>query len=234
MKILVIIPAYNESSNIVNVIEDVKMANSEWDILVVNDCSKDNTGELAEMTHKASVINLPANLGIGGGVQTGFKYAKKYKYDIALQLDGDGQHKAVEIFKLIGPIILLQADVVIGSRFIKLNDGFKSTGTRRIGIKIFEWVNSIIIGQKVTDNTSGFRAYNQKAIHFLADNYPTEYPEPEAVVLLGRNGFKIKEVSVKMVERQGGKSSIFGWKSIYYMIRVLLGIMMNVIRRKLV
>jgi len=234
MKILVIIPAYNEAPNIIKVIESIKAENSSWDIVVINDASKDNTGEIAEATNKALVINLPCNLGIGGAVQTGFKFAKRYNYDIVLQCDGDGQHKASEIYKLLDPIKKDEADVVIGSRFCKKNHGFKSTVIRRIGIKLFECINSVLIKQKITDNTSGFRAYNKKVISFLSDNYPTDYPEPEAVILLGRNGFHIKEVMVTMQERQGGVSSISGLKPIYYMIKVLLAIFVNTLRSRVI
>ncbi len=211
----------------------LKNQNMDWDILVINDCSKDDTGELAENTGKAFVINLPYNLGIGGGVQTGFKFAKKYQYDIAVQFDGDGQHKANEINKLLEPLLFENADVVIGSRFLNNLKKFKSTTSRRFGIMIFDIINSILIGQRITDNTSGFRAYNKKAILFLAEYYPQDYPEPEAVILLGKNGFLIKEVAVEMQERQGGNSSIVGLNSLYYMIKVLLAIFMTSIRPKI-
>jgi len=234
MKILIIVPAYNESENIVNVISSLKNQNNLWDVLIINDYSKDNTSELAKSTNNAYVIDLLANLGIGGGVQTGFKFAKKYNYDICLQFDGDGQHIASEIPKLLNPIINNSADVVIGSRFCEKRDNFKSTFARRIGIKIFEILNSILIGQKITDNTSGFRAYNKAAFHFLSEFYPSDYPEPEAVILLGKNGFRISEVFTKMQERQGGKSSIFGLKSIYYIIKVIFAIFMTAIRRKII
>lgn len=233
MKIIAIVPSFNEEKNIVNVIKSIKNENSMIDILVVNDGSDDKTGELAESTGQAFVVNLPCNLGIGGAVQTGFKFAKKNNYDIAFQIDGDGQHIPSEINKLIGPIKKQEADVVIGSRFYQKHEGFKSSVVRRIGIKVFEIVNSLLIKQRITDNTSGFRAYNTKAIHFLADNYPTDYPEPEAIILLGRNGFRLKEVFVGMKERTGGGSSITGFKSIYYMIKVLLAIFMNALRPKL-
>jgi len=234
MKILSIIPAYNESANIENVLKDLYNQNIEFDVLVVNDGSVDKTGEVAEASGKAYVVNLPCNLGIGGGVQTGFKFAKQKNYDIAFQFDGDGQHKASEIKIILEPIIKNQADVVIGSRFLMKNSGFQSTFSRRIGIKIFEMVNSILIKQKITDNTSGLRAYNKKAIGFLSDFYPLDYPEPEAVILLGKNGFRIVEVPVMMQERKGGRSSISGFGSVYYMIKVLLAIFVNYLRPRIV
>ena len=232
MKVLAIVPSFNEEKNIVRVIESIKNENSMIDILIINDGSDDKTSALAESTGLVSVVNLPCNLGIGGAVQTGFKFAKKNNYDIAFQFDGDGQHISSEIDKLIGPIQKKEADVVIGSRFIQKHIGFKSTPVRRIGIKIFEIVNSVLTKQKITDNTSGFRAYNKKAIDFLADNYPMDYPEPEAIILLGRNGFRLKEIFIRMQERMGGNSSITGFKSLYYMIKVLLAMLMSALRPK--
>ena len=162
---------------------------------------------------------------------TGFIYAVHINYDIALQFDGDGQHNAKDIKKIIEPILRNEADIVIGSRFLSDTNGFKSTRIRRIGIKIFEIVNSILIRQHIKDNTSGFRAYNAKTIQFLAKNYPHDYPEPETIILLGKNKFKLKEVPVLMYERQGGTSSIFGFKSVYYMIKVILAILVTYTRK---
>lgn len=233
MKTLIIIPAYNEEKNIVKVIESLKSENSKWDIVVINDGSSDNTSTNAKSTNSAYVINLPCNLGIGGAVQTGFKFAKKYDYDIAIQFDGDCQHIASEIPKLINLIQDDSCDVAIGSRFIKGNKGWKSTFARRIGIKIIGIVSYLLIHQKITDSTSGFRAYNKKAIHFLAENYPYDYPEPEAVILLGKNGLRMKEVYTDMIQRQGGRSSINGLNAAYYMIKVLLAIFLVNIRPKI-
>ena len=145
-------------------------------------------------------------------MQAGFKYASRHGYDIAFQFDGDGQHLTSEIKPLLEPILKNDADVTIGSRFCVKTGGFQSTLLRRGGIKIFQLLNTLLIKQKITDNTSGFRAYRREAIHFLADQYPSDYPEPEAVLLLGRNGFRLKEVSVRMQERKEGKSSISGHK----------------------
>jgi glycosyltransferase involved in cell wall biosynthesis len=232
-KILIIVPAFNEASSIVHVIDLLHSVNLNWDILVINDCSEDNTGELARSTGKALVIDLPINLGIGGCVQTGFKFAKKNNYDVALQFDGDGQHKICQIKKIIDPILSDEADMVIGSRFCKRHFGFKSTSMRRIGIKLFEIVNSFLIKQRITDNTSGFRAYNKKAISFFAGHYPHDYPEPEAIILLSKNGFRIKEVFTEMQDRIGGESSISGFKAFYYMVKVLFSIFINVLRPKI-
>lgn len=233
MRVLIIIPAFNEADNIEQVINSLGSENSHWDILVVNDCSIDSTGQIAEATGKTEVINLTCNLGIGGAVQTGFKFAVKYNYDFAVQFDGDGQHRAGEIKKILDPLYSKTADVVIGSRFLEKHTGWKSSYTRRVGIFLFKVINSILINQKITDNTSGFRAYNKKAIRFLAVYYPIDYPEPEAVILLGKNGFKIVERSTKMQERTGGKSSITGFKSIYYMIKVFIAIFVNSVRPKI-
>lgn len=230
MKILIIVPAFNEEKNILKVIDSLNKQNPEWNILIINDCSEDNTLNVCESTDRAIVINLCSNIGIGGTVQTGFRFAQNNDYDIAVQFDGDGQHIANEIPKLLEPIINNKCDVVIGSRFLINHKGYKSTKIRRFGIKIFQLVNSILINQKITDNTSGFRAYNKKALHFLSDCYPTDYPEPESVILLSKNGYKILEVSTVMKEREEGKSSISGFKNFAYMINVLLAIIMNSIR----
>jgi len=232
MKTLIIIPVYNEADNIVRVIRSLEHENSSWDILVVNDDSKDNSSSLAKGTGVATVIDLPYNLGIGGGVQTGFKYAKVHEYDFALQFDGDGQHKVEEIHKLIELVENGTCDVAIGSRFNQKHNGFKSSPLRRIGIKIFEWYSFLLIRQRITDHTSGFRAFNKKAIHFLAENYPSDYPEPEAVVMLGKNGFVMKEAFTQMLERQGGVSSISLFQGPYYMIKVMVSMFMASIRSK--
>jgi len=232
-KILIIVPAFNESKNILNVLSSLKNENSDWDIVVIDDGSTDGTGGLTEQSGLASVVSLIYNLGIGGAVQTGFKFAKMNGYDIAVQFDGDGQHLAGEIPKILQPVLDGTADVVIGSRFLGKNAGWKSTYFRRLGIRIFYIINSVLINQKITDNTSGFRAYNKKAISFLAENYPTDYPEPEAVILLGRNGFTIREIFTLMKKREGGKSSIYGIKSVYYMLKVLLAIFLTTVRPKI-
>lgn len=233
-KILVIIPTYNESENIVGLLSEIHETYPDLDICVVNDASTDGSGQLAESTGHAIVINLPINLGIGGSVQTGFKYARENDYGIVLQLDGDGQHKVSEIAKLIQPILDHEADVVIGSRFNRKNKGFTTQALRRIGIKIFEWFSYLLIRQRITDHTSGFRSFNRKAFEFLADNYPTDFPEPEVVILLGRNRFRIVEVFTQMMRRQGGVSSIPVAKGPYYMIKVMLSMFMASIRSRII
>lgn len=232
-RILIIIPAYNEEKNIAKVIKSLKDTNSGYECLVVNDGSKDNTQHEAEASGLATVIQLPSNLGIGGAVQTGFKYAFYNDFDYAIQFDGDGQHLASEIPKILSPLQTNDFDVCIGSRFIEKTLGFQSTFMRRIGIRIFEGMSRVLIRKKITDSTSGFRAYNKQAIAFLAANYPTDYPEPETVILLGKNDFRIREVSVEMIERQGGESSISGLKSAHYMVKVILAMLMTAQRQKI-
>lgn len=229
---LIIIPAYNEAWNIVSLIFDLVEQIKNCDILVVNDASIDNTGHLAERTGKAFVLNFPYNLGIGAAVQAGFKFANKYKYDYALQFDGDGQHLASQIPRLIKLIKLGKSDVVIGSRFCKDKKSYKSTYTRRLGIRLFMVLTMVLVRKKIYDCTSGFRAYNRNAIKFLSKHYPSDYPEPEALILLGKNNFKISEVFTPMKERQGGISSI-SRKGIFYMVKVLLSMMMTATRPKI-
>lgn len=229
---MIIIPAYNEAENIVGIIKEIKSTYPEYDILVINDGSMDTTGRKAQNTGKATVINLSYNLGIGAAVQTGFKYARKHNYDITLQFDGDGQHMVSEISKIIEPVARGETDCMIGSRFIQNLKGFKTTFLRRIGIRVFEYVSYILIGQKIKDQTSGFRAFNKEIINFLADYYPRDYPEPEIIILLGKNKFRLKEVFTQMRERQGGISSIPNHRGPFYMMKVLLSMLMASIREK--
>jgi hypothetical protein len=233
-EILVIVPAYNEEQNIGKVIDDLGSIQLQADILVVNDGSVDATSSVAKATRRAQVVDLPKNLGIGGAVQTGFKYAARNGYGMVIQFDGDGQHLAAEIPKLLQALTDQGASMVIGSRFLEKQTGYRSTFARRVGIRLFRVVNSLLIGQRVTDNTSGFRAYDRRAIEFLARHYPIDYPEPEAVILLGRNGFRIVEVFALMRERQGGMSSISGVVGVYYMIKVFLAILMTALRKPVV
>jgi glycosyltransferase involved in cell wall biosynthesis len=232
-RVLLILPALNESETIVSVIESLKRENPAWDILVVDDDSQDDTARLAEATGRAAVARLAANLGIGGAVQTGFLYARDRAYDVAVQFDADGQHPASEVGALIAPIAKGRADAVIGSRFVRAGRGYRPTGLRRLGIRFFGTLNFLLTGRRIRDNTSGFRAYGRKAFAFLADSYPTDYPEPESVVLLSRNGFRIEEVPAAMRERSGGRSSIGGWTSAFYMIKVALAVLMAALRPRI-
>lgn len=225
MKILIIIPAYNESENIERVIEHLIEVNPEVDYVVINDCSKDNTKAVCQ-EHGFNVVNLPVNLGIGGGVQTGYLYAYQNNYDIAIQMDGDGQHNPTYISKIVEPIVNGEADIVIGSRFVT-KEGFQSTGLRRFGIQLLSTVIRVCSGVVVKDVTSGFRAVNREYIAFYAENYAQDYPEPEAIVAAAIQGARIKEVPVIMEERQGGTSSITAFKSVYYMLKVSMAIVLQ-------
>ena len=197
--------------------------------IVINDGSTDDTLAVCKK-NKFNVINLVQNLGIGGAVQTGYKYAYEKGYDVAIQFDGDGQHDENYIDALVEEI-KEGNDFVIGSRFVSELSEFKSTGTRRVGIKILSFLIKLCTGKKVYDPTSGFRAANKKIIELFAKNYPTEYPEPETAVTVIRKGFKIKEIPVKMHEREFGNSSIRPLKSIYYMFTVSIAIIVTSICR---
>lgn len=222
MKTLVIIPAYNEAPNIVHTVESLKAACPDVDYVVVNDCSGDDTAKICE-EHGYTYLNLPINLGIGGGMQTGYRYAAENGYDIAIQMDGDGQHNAEYIPDLIALIEKGAADLVIGSRFIN-KEGFQTSGMRRAGINILNTVLWLCGHVRVTDATSGFRAASRGVITFFAHNYAQDYPEPESIIAVNASGFKVKEVPVIMNERTAGVSSISPWKSVYYMIKVTLAI----------
>ena len=225
MKKLVIIPAYNESENIVNTVKEIKEKASDFDYVVINDCSSDKTLEILESNH-LNYINLPVNLGIGGAVQTGYKYALEHEYDMAVQVDGDGQHDPVYLHSLEETLIKENADMVIGSRFIK-NEGFQSTFARRMGIVYFTNMIKSLTGTTITDPTSGFRLVNKDVITLFANDYPRDYPEPESIVALLKRKKKVIEVPVQMKERQGGVSSIRLWNSVYYMIKVSIAILVE-------
>lgn len=222
MKTLVVIPAYNEEQNIDKVIKNLKDKAPYVDYLIINDCSKDGTEKLCRQ-QGYNYISLPINLGIGGGVQAGYKYALEQEYDIVVQHDGDGQHDPAYIKDVIEPIEDGEADIVIGSRFIN-KEGFQSTGSRRIGIKILSLLIKICSGANIKDVTSGFRAVNRQYIEFYSHYYPADYPEPEAIADASLNGARIKEIPVIMKERESGVSSINLKRSIYYMIKVSLAI----------
>ncbi len=228
-KILVIIPAYNEEGSIERVIEDIRIHLPDADILIVNDGSTDLTSKRAKAC-EATVLDLPFNLGIGGAMQAGYKYAYEKGYGVAIQVDADGQHDPKEIPKLLHAFAEEKVDMVIGSRFLGDSE-FKSSITRRMGISIFSGVISMIVGQKITDPTSGFRGANRKAIQLFASNYPQDYPEPEVVVLLHQCRLKMGEVPVGMNERYSGESSITKIRSIYYMVKVLLAIFVDCFKK---
>ena len=222
--LLIIIPAYNEQENIIRTIQDIEQNVPDASYIVINDCSSDNTREVLR-SYRASYLDVPVNLGIGGGVQTGYRYAVEHGYDIAVQFDGDGQHDAQYISGLIAPIESGQADVVIGSRFIA-NEGFQSSAMRRLGINFLSGLIHLLCGIKVKDVTSGMRAVNRKMMEEFSANYAQDYPEPEAILVSGLMGARIQEVPVQMRERQGGTSSINAMRSVYYMIKVSTALIM--------
>lgn len=234
-KVILIIPAYNEQDNILNTYKSIinynKKNKTNYDVIVINDGSKDKTEEIL-IKNKIPHITLIHNLGIGGAVQTGYKYAYENGYDIAVQFDGDGQHDVSYVKNIIEPIINNKVDFTIGSRFIDPQASeFKSTFTRQLGIKIISKVIKMVTHKKVFDTTSGFRACNKRIIKEFADSYPTEYPEPITTTELLKKGYSFEEIPVSMNERIGGTSSIRAWKNLYYMINVCLSILMVAIRR---
>lgn len=226
-RILVIVPCYNEQDAIASVVAEIQqIARQEkytLDVLVVNDCSTDNSLKIIQGL-PCLHLNLPVNLGIGGAMHTGYKFACQYNYDVAVQMDGDGQHPADQLPLVINPILQSQADVIIGSRFLE-KKGFQSSTARRIGISYFRWLNQALVGLTVHDSTSGFRAFNRRTIEIVNTYYPDEYPEPEAIIQFGLNRLIIKEVPVIMRDRQGGVSSINTRRAFYYMLKVTLGIL---------
>lgn len=231
-RILVVVPCFNEQAAITGVVNDINQAKKQYnlnlEVLAVNDCSTDNTLSVLK-TLDCLHLDLPVNLGIGGAMQAGYKYAYRNGYTIAIQTDGDGQHPADELPKLIQPLLEDKADVVIGSRFLT-REGFQSSATRRLGIQYFRWLNQVLIGQTIHDSTSGFRAFNRRTLAIVNDYYPDEYPEPEAIVQFGLHRLRMREVPVRMRERQGGTSSINTTRAIYYMLKVTLGILFVYLR----
>lgn len=228
MKNLIIIPAYNEEACIQATVEDIIKNAPDFDYVVINDCSTDRTREICEK-YNYNVVNLPVNLGIGGAVQTGYKYALDHDYEYAVQVDGDGQHDPKFLGTMLEKIKKEDLDMLIGSRFIE-KQGFQSSGMRRLGIKYFTFLIRILTGNKITDPTSGLRMVNKDVIAIYAMDYPRDYPEPESVVAVLRKKMKVKEMPVIMRQRAGGVSSISPRKSIYYMIKVTLAILAERIR----
>lgn len=228
MKVLLIIPSYNEEENVLNnykrIIKHNEKYKTNYDVIIVNDGSKDKTEKICK-ENNIPYISLIHNLGIGGAVQTGYKYAYEHGYDIAVQFDGDGQHDVRYVENIIKPIKDKKADMVIGSRFIDKNSSeFKTSRARRIGIKLISFFIKIITKKKIYDTTSGFRAVDKKLIERFASNYPVEYPEPVSTTEVLRLGYRVEEVPVSMNERENGVSSIKAWKNVYYMINVILSI----------
>ncbi|SDA72966.1 hypothetical protein SAMN02910275_02431 [Butyrivibrio sp. INlla18] len=229
IKTLVIIPAYNESECIERVVDNLRKNYSEYDYIVVDDASTDGTRAVLDKI-KANYVSLPVNLGIGGAVQTGYRYALENGYDIAIQMDGDGQHDPNYLHALVEPLNENEADIAIGSRFIT-KEGFQSSRSRRLGIKILSDLLFVLLHKRYYDVTSGYRAVNKKFISLFSFDYPQDYPEPEAIMISSRNNAVIKEIPVIMRERDTGESSINLKKSMYYMCKVSLAIVISFFQR---
>ena len=230
MKKIVIIPAYNEISNIRTTVQDILDHAPGFDYVIINDCSQDGTMRFCT-EQGMNIINLPVNLGIGGAVQTGYLYAWRNGYDVAVQFDGDGQHDASYLGEMADFLQEQQADMVIGSRYIK-KEGFQSSGIRQFGTRYFSALIKLLTGKRVTDPTSGMRMVNRDVMKIYSEDYPVDYPEPESVVTILRMGKKVSEIPVIMRERQGGVSSISPRKAVYYMIKVTLAILMECLRKR--
>lgn len=229
---LAVVPAYNESATIVGVIESLRANAREFDVLVVDDGSTDDTGSLARGAG-ARVLKLPFNVGIGGAVQTGFVYAREHGYDFLAQVDGDGQHDSTELGRLVAAMEEEEdVDMVCGSRFLTEDRHYPVPISRRTGIHIFAFLLSRMVRMRVSDPTSGFRLYNRRAIELFARDYPHDYPEVEAVLILHHHRLRMRETPVRMYVRGGGASSISTGKSAYYMTKVLLALFIGLGRRR--
>ena len=232
-KLLIILPCYNEEASLPHLLSELKSiqlpVQYHVEVVVVNDRSKDNTSRVAD-DYNATILDLPINLGIGGAVQSGLLYAMKNNFDLAVQMDGDGQHPPAELFKLLRCYESSGANVVIGSRFIT-KEGFQSSFTRRLGISYFYFLNKVFTRRNIYDSTSGFRLFDKKAIQLASLYYPDEYPEPESLVFFARAGFMVKETPVMMVRRNGGQSSIGNFASVYYCIKVTIAMLFSAIRK---
>jgi len=230
MKLLAIVPCFNEETTVSGVVQEIKAARPDADVLVVNDGSSDSSAACAASAG-AAVANLPYNMGIGAAMQTGYKYALCGGYDVAVQVDGDGQHDPAELDKILAPVLSGDSDVVVGSRFME-GEGFKSTPMRRLGIGMFSKVLSVLTGEPVSDPTSGFRAAGRRAIMLFADEYPEDYPEVESLFLAHLAGLRLREVPVLMRPRGGGRSSITPVRSAYYMIKVMMVLFLWIARKR--
>jgi glycosyltransferase involved in cell wall biosynthesis len=229
MRTIAIVPAYNEALNIGRVVDELQAFDAGLDVVVISDGSADRTAEVAA-EHGAHVIRLPFNLGIGGAVQTGFRYAWESGYELAVRCDGDGQHDPAELPKVLAPVLAGEADICVGSRFTG-SDGYRSSMTRRVGIRLLAIVVSAIARQRVTDTTSGFQALNRRALGLFAGDYPHDYPEVEGMVMTIRHRLRLCEVPVTMREREHGRSSITAFRSIYYMLKVFTALFVGLFRR---
>jgi glycosyltransferase involved in cell wall biosynthesis len=230
---IAIVPARNEEGAIGGVVAEIRSFDPTLDVVVVDDGSTDRTAALAA-AEGAAVVRLPYNLGIGGAVQTGFKYALEHGYDVAVRLDGDGQHDPQQIPHLLAPLERGDADVIIGSRFAEGSGDYRPPFARRAGIRWFAKLVSLLTRQKLTDTTSGFQAVNARAIRLFAADYPHDYPEVEAAVMVVRHKLRIREVPATMRGRETGSSSITALRSLYYAIKVTLALLVGIFRRRVV
>ncbi|HEY6962563.1 MAG TPA: glycosyltransferase family 2 protein [Gaiellaceae bacterium] len=226
---IAIVPAYNEEHNIARVVAELRDFDPALVVVVVSDGSVDRTAANAEAAG-ALVLRLPFNLGIGGAVQTGFRFAWEHGYALAVRCDGDGQHIPAELPKVIGPVVAGEADIAVGSRFVA-GEGYRSSASRRIGIRVLAAVVSAIARQRVTDTTSGFQALNRRALELFAADYPHDYPEVEGMVMTIKHRLRLVEVPVRMREREHGRSSITALRSVYYMAKVLTALFVGLFRR---
>jgi glycosyltransferase involved in cell wall biosynthesis len=229
LKRIAIVPAFNEEECVARVIDEIRAVDPDLEVVVVDDGSRDRTAAAAA-AKGASVVRLPFNLGIGGAVQTGFRFAFENGFEIAVRVDGDGQHDPAELPVLLEPLLTGEADIVVGSRFAG-RGGYRSSRSRRVGIGILAGVVSALVRQRVTDPTSGFQALNRHAIALFAADYPHDYPEVEATVMVFKHRLRLREVPVQMRERAAGRSSIGAAASVYYMVKVLLAIVVAMFRR---
>ncbi len=229
MKKIVIIPAFNEEGNLERTIKDIQQNAPDFDYVIVNDCSTDNTLEICR-SYGYSYLNLPVNLGIGGAVQTGYRYAYYHGYDIAVQFDGDGQHSARYLEDMVRCMEETSSDMVIGSRFIE-QEGFQSSALRRVGIQYFTVLIRMLTGVTITDPTSGMRMINRKLLKQFMEDYPKDYPEPESVVVALSEKYKVTEIPVMMSAREEGVSSISMRNSVYYMVKVSFAILVARMKR---
>ncbi|MCI8822567.1 MAG: glycosyltransferase family 2 protein [Lachnospiraceae bacterium] len=229
MKRLVIIPAYNECGSILKAVEDIREHAPGFDYVVINDCSTDGTPDVCR-EYGLNYVDLSVNLGIGGAVQTGYIYACQQGYDLAVQFDGDGQHDAAYLEQMAQVLVETGSNMVIGSRFIE-REGFQSSGLRRVGIRYFSMLIRLLTGVRVTDPTSGMRMVDREVMRIYAASYPKDYPEPESVMAILRMKKKVTEIPVVMRQREEGTSSIGGVRSVYYMIKVTLAVLMERLRR---
>ncbi|MGZ4441094.1 MAG: glycosyltransferase family 2 protein [Gaiellaceae bacterium] len=224
-----IVPAFNEQESVTRVIEEIRAFDPDFEVVVVDDGSTDGTAGAAAGLG-AHVVRLPFNVGIGGAVQTGFRYAFENGFALAVRVDGDGQHDPAQLGVLLAPVLADEADIVVGSRFAS-GGGYRSSRSRRIGISILAMTLSAIVGRRVTDPTSGFQALNRRAIALFAADYPHDYPEVEAALMVHKHQLRMTEVPVQMRERSAGRSSIGALASVYYMVKVLLALFVGLFRR---